>query len=158
MIIIGYLQNGFIKGQVHSVLDWSGDINEWSAKYPPDRDLQVIGVSRLPQPWQPSVTKVVNGALVPFAQSDLDAVAAKRAQDIADAQAARTQAAADAVASSHDFAKRVLDASDGQSLFLRAMFELTLDQINTLRTKAGLATVSAAQFKTAIVNKIDQLA
>ena len=39
---------------------------------------------------------------------------------------------------------------------LRAFAALTLQEINTLRTKAGMATYTWAQFVTALKNKIDE--
>lgn len=67
------------------------------------------------------------------------------------------QAAWDLARSRTD-AKSQAAAGNGVSyLVIRAVFATMLDQINTLRTKAGLATVTAEQALAAVQAKIDAL-
>lgn len=73
--------------------------------------------------------------------------------NIADEQAA--QAAAE-LAAQKARAKAILaGTSDETQRALRAFAELTLQEINALRTKAGMSTYTWAQFLTALQAKID---
>jgi len=60
------------------------------------------------------------------------------------------------IAATKDEAKALLDGStDTMQRTLRAFAELTLQEINNLRTKTGLSTYTFAQFLTALKGKID---
>ncbi len=48
-----------------------------------------------------------------------------------------------------------LNSPDGFAKLVRACALVLLDEVNTLRTNAGLATRTAAQMKTAIQNKLN---
>ena len=79
--------------------------------------------------------KIVGGEVVEMSTAEKEAVDA----------ALTAQAAADL-----DFQKDL----DSLSPILKGAFLLVLDEINKLRTKAGLATYTVAQFKAAIKAKI----
>jgi uncharacterized protein YkwD len=74
--------------------------------------------------------------------------------------AAETAANAAAyIAATKSDAKALLDGStDTVQRTLRAFAEVTLQEINNLRTKTGLATYTWSQFLTALKNKIDSQA
>lgn len=80
--------------------------------------------------------------------------------NIADEQAAQAAAeaaaAAQYIADTKARAKVILDAGvEDLARALRALATIALQEINTLRTKAGLSTYTAQQFLTALQNKID---
>lgn len=89
------------------------------------------------------------GVVRAYTQAELDSISAARAA--ADAAAALAY-----IAETKDAAKVLADTSTTDiGRVIRAFMELTLQEINTLRTKASLTNYTATQFLNALKAKID---
>lgn len=101
----------------------------------------------MPDGWTVENCFVENGVVRLKTQAEMDAFnAAKAAADAA--------AAAALEIAQHDGAVALYDASDPTARLLKAVCLVVLDEVNTLRAQHGLAARTAAQFKTAVLNKI----
>lgn len=100
----------------------------------------------------PPAAKYVSGAITALTQAERDSIAA--AQALAEKNAIKATAKAIFVTPEDATAQAI-------KLAFETLIELTVSQLNTLRTNAGLATITNAQvktsFKTTYESKIDVL-
>lgn len=97
---------------------------------------------------------IVNGQVVELSQAEAFAIQAE--WDAWDAAVAAAGGSASVEAEhQRDGAKRLYDRVQTDGRALRALARLMLDEINTLRSAAGLPPRTMAQARTAIRNAID---
>lgn len=132
----------------------AGRVTSKVASYPEEKADQ-LGPNRLQIDNLDSVTswaKVVNGQVVAMTQTEIDSIIAA---DLASNKAA-VKAAAKAIFVTPEDAQ-----AQAIKLGFETLIELTVSQLNTLRTNAGLATITNNQvknsFKSTYESKIDAL-
>lgn len=89
-----------------------------------------------------SQCKVLDGAVVPLTQADRDALAAAHAADVASSVA---QQLAQRKAAAHEALATDSELREAVHAALETVFELLVPQINSLRSRAGLAVLDQSQ-------------
>lgn len=125
------------------VLNYLESVN---TSYYKDRDDVVINPD-IPAGVPLTKLKVSNGLVVELTPAELSAIAAQEAIEAA-------QGEARLLAESKEFAKTVLDKSEPYGVFLNAYTTVLVQQLNVLRTNAGMNAITKDQVKAAIVAEL----